>query len=565
MRLGPSSRARFPTLFGSEEVRVSTSAFASVKPAGFRIVQPEATHAGSPIRPLQKGLPKTTQSLCPECVRLVDARLFEENGKVIMEKGCPEHGVFRDVVYSDVRLYLKMEEWHFGDGRGVENPAIPGATRCPEQCGLCSMHLSHTSLANIDLTNRCNLTCPVCFANANAAGYLYEPSFEQVRRMLQALRDERPVPGRIIQFSGGEPTIYPRFLDALRLAREMGFTHIQVATNGLRFTDPEFAHQAKAAGLHTLYLQFDGVTDDVYRRTRGKPLLEAKLRAIENVRKAGMKICFVPTIVKGINDHQIGDIVRLAIENIDVVSAISFQPVSFCGRISRKELEAKRFTQSDLAHAVHQQTGLCDPYEDWFPLACVAPFSRFLSALRGEEAPTLTSHPHCSMGTYLFVDQHKRAAPVTRFVDVGAMMQDLDRLARRIPHQRVKLFSKVRAWHAVRRHFYEDRAPEGLTFQRFLQTLQGFTDKRYGRGELEQKGFTYKTLMVASMHFMDVYNYDVERVRRCVIHYAAPNGLIYPFCAYNAGPTFREKIEKKYSMPFAGGPEPEQRIQVGSR
>ena len=168
------------------------------------------------------------------------------------------------------------------------------------------MHTSHTGLANLDLTNRCNLTCPVCFANANAAGYLYEPDFEQVRMMLQALRDEKPVAGRIVQFSGGEPTIYPRFFDALRLAKEMGFSHIQIATNGIKFQSLEFAQQAKEAGLHTLYLQFDGVSDDVYQRTRGESLWEKKLKCIENVRKAGLKIVFVPTIVKGLNDHQIG-------------------------------------------------------------------------------------------------------------------------------------------------------------------------------------------------------------------------------------------------------------------
>ncbi len=164
----------------------------------------------------------------------------------------------------------------------------------------------------------------------------------------------------------------------------MGFSHIQAATNGLMFTSLEFAQQAKEAGLHTLYLQFDGVSDDVYMRTRGEALLEKKMQCIDNVRKAGMKICFVPTIVKGVNDHQIGDIIRLAIDNIDVVSAISFQPVSFCGRISRAELEEKRFTQSDFAHAVIAQTGICEPYEDWFPLSFIAPFSRLIGALRGD-------------------------------------------------------------------------------------------------------------------------------------------------------------------------------------
>lgn len=543
---------------------MSTCAFSPAKASNFEVIQPETTHTGSPITPVPKGLPKITQSLCPECTRTrtIAALIFEEDGKVIMEKACPEHGHFRDVIYSDVKLYLKMEEWSFGDNRGVENPAIPNATRCPEQCGLCSMHTSHTVLANLDLTNRCNLTCPVCFANANAAGYLYEPSLEQVRRMLQALRNEQPAPGRVVQFSGGEPTIYPHFLEAMRMAREMGFTHIQAATNGLMFTDLEFAQQCKEAGLHTLYLQFDGVCEEVYQRTRGEPLLEMKLRCIDNVRKAGLKICFVPTIVKGVNDHQIGDIIRLALDNVDVVSAISFQPVSFTGRIARKELEAKRFTQSDLAHAVHQQTGICDPYEDWFPLACVTPFSKLISALRGEETPTLSCHPHCSMGTYMFVDRNRRATPVTQFMDVGAMMQELDAISRKTERQWFKVFSKIKVWNSLRKHFHEDRAPEGLTFERFLHTLQGLTDKRYGRGEMEKQEFSYKTLMVASMHFMDAYNYDVERVKRCVIHYAAPNGLIYPFCAYNAGPTFRDKIEKKYSMAFERQPRMLELIQI---
>jgi uncharacterized radical SAM superfamily Fe-S cluster-containing enzyme len=467
-----------------------------------------------------------------------------------MEKSCPAHGYFRDVVYSDAKLYLKMEEWTFGDNRGVMNPAVPNATKCPDDCGLCSMHTSHSGLANVDLTNRCNLTCPVCFANANVAGYLYEPSLEQVRLMLQALRDEKPVSGRIVQFSGGEPTIYPHWFEALRLAKELGFSHIQCASNGIRFAEPEFAERSHEAGLHTIYLQFDGVTDDIYLRTRGRPLLEIKLRAIENIRKAGMKICFVPTIVRGVNDHQVGDIVRLAIDKIDCVSAISFQPVSFTGRINRRELEEKRYTMSDLAHDVHRQTGICDPYEDWFPLACVTPFSKLVSALRGELTTHLSCHPHCSLGTYLFVGADKKAVPVTRFIDVGAMLRDMDVLSRKAGQVHRKLYSQISAWNSLRRHFHENRAPEGLTFAKFLETLQGLMDKRYGRGEAEKQGFTFKTLMVAGMHFMDHYNYDIERVKRCVIHYAAPNGRIYPFCAYNGGPTYREKIEKEFSTPF---------------
>lgn len=527
----------------------------------FKFHQPDTTHTGWKITPVQKGLPKQTQSLCPDCSKLIDALIFEEDGKVFMEKRCAEHGEFRDLIYSDVKLYLKMEKWHFGDNRGLSNPAIPDAKNCPDQCGLCSMHQSHTALANVDLTNRCNLTCPVCFANANAAGTLYEPSFTEIRKMLQALRNERPVAGRVVQFSGGEPTIYPRFFDVLRLAKEMGFSHIQAATNGIMLSDLEFAQQAAEAGLQTLYLQLDGVTDDVYKRVRGEALLEKKLKCIENCKKTGMKIVFVPTIVKGVNDHQIGDIVKLALDNIEAMSGISFQPVAFTGRINKNELLEKRFTQADLAHCVSDQTGLTDKYNDWFPLACVTPFSKLLGALRGEEVPTMSCHPHCSLGTYLFVDKNSRTAiPITRFFDVGNALQDMYQLGEK--REGGSIFGKFvneklgqfGAFNSLKRHFHPEFAPPGLTFTKFLQTLQGFTDKTKGRNGMDGV-YTYRTLLVAGMHFMDHYNYDVERVRRCLIHYAAPNGLLYPFCAYNSGPTFREKIEKKYSIPFDQQPE----------
>ena len=525
-------------------------AFAATKRPDFKILQPEITRTGALIQELPTGLPKSTQSLCPECVKVISALIFEEGGKAIMEKTCPEHGYFRDIISSDAQLYLKMEQWQFGDNRGVANPAIANAQNCPTDCGLCSIHHSHTVLANVDLTNRCNLTCPVCFANANTAGYLYEPDVATIRTMLQALRDEKPVAGRIVQFSGGEPTVHPDFFEICSMARDMGFTHVQAATNGILMSDLEFATKAAESGLQNFYLQFDGVSDDVYVRVRGEALLEKKLRAIENCRKVGIKICLVPTIVKGINDHQIGDIVRLALKNVDTITSISFQPVAFTGRINRRELEEKRFTLADLAHSVSDQTGLTETHRDFFPLSFVAPFSRFLGAMRGEEVPTLTCHTNCSLGTYFFVNEETgEAVPVTRFIDVGGMMQDLDELSRKLSKSRVKFLSKLKALDSFRRYYRAEQAPSGMSFPKFLQTLQGMTDKKYGRNGKDGK-FTFRTLLVAGMHFMDSYNYDVERVKRCVIHYAAPNGKIYPFCAYNAGPEFRYKIEKKYSVPL---------------
>jgi hypothetical protein len=528
---------------------VSTTGFSSVKRPTFKIIQPEYTRTGAHIDPLVKGLPKDTQSLCPECRKVLPARIFELHGKVWMAKTCEEHGEFRDVVFSDAQLYGKMEEWNFGDNDGNSNPNNEQGASCPTDCGLCTLHTSHTALANLDLTNRCNLTCPVCFANANTSGYVYEPAFDQVVKMMQTLRDERPVDARCIQFSGGEPTVYPRFLDVLRKAKEMGFTHIQAATNGIELSDLEFARECKEAGLNTLYLQFDGVTDDIYRRVRGAALFDLKMKVIENCRQTGMKIVFVPTIVKGLNDHQIGDIVRVAIENIDAVSGISFQPVAFTGRINRHELERKRFTLADLARCVSEQTGITDTQKDFFPLACVTPFSKLTAALRGVGVPTISSHPHCSLGTYFFVDQEtKQAVPITQFVDVGAMLQDMDELSRKSRRAMFKMYTKMRVWNSLKKHFHEDLAPRGLTFTKFLQTLQGLTDKKLGR-DGKDGSFTYRTLLVAGMHFQDLYNYDIERVKRCVIHYAAPNGQLYPFCTYNSGPEFREKIEREFAVP----------------
>jgi 7,8-dihydro-6-hydroxymethylpterin dimethyltransferase len=505
------------------------------------------TCSGRPIRPLVRGLPKTVESICPECRRVIPARLFEQAGEVRMEKTCPDHGRFEDLYWRDARLYLKAEEYHFGDGEGVENPNTAVAGPCPGQCGLCPDHASNTALGNIDLTNRCNLRCPICFANSDAAGYVYEPTFDQVQGMLRTYRSMRPSPARAVQFSGGEPTLHPRFLDLLREARKMGFSHTQIATNGLRFAqEADFARQCEEAGLHDIYLQFDGLSDDVWTRTRGRPLAEEKQRAVERIMATDMKIVLVPTIVRGLNDHQVGDIVRFALQRITTIAGISFQPVAFTGRISTEERLAQRYTLTDLAHDVSRQTGLTDPHEDWFPLACVQPFTRLVAALRGQANIVMSCHPHCSLGTYLFVGNDGRAVPVPQFFNLRGLLDDMWTLARKAETSRIKFFQKAQAFLALRRHWRADRAPAGMTFEGWLHTLNGMVDKDVGRGQAGKK--TFRSLLVAGMHFMDAYNYETDRARRCVIHYADPDGRLYPFCTYNAGPTYRRQVEQRFAM-----------------
>lgn len=520
--------------------------------------QEHTTLCGRPVTPIGSGLPKTIRSLCPECRKTIPAELRDVDGKVRIFKSCPDHGSFEDIYWSDTRLYLQAEQYFYGDGEGLANPAVttPAADpdgnvddACPSYCGLCDRHTSHMALGNIDLTNRCNLQCPICFANSNACGYLYEPSLDQVKDMLKTFRDTRPVAGRVVQFSGGEPTLHPQFFDCLSAARDAGFSHIQIATNGLRFAQEEdFARRCEDAGLHDLYLQFDGLNDDVYQQTRGRKLWDLKQRAVENICRTDMKIVLVPTIVRGFNDNQLGPIVNYALSHIETVAGISFQPVAFTGRISTEERLAQRYTLCDMAHDVCSQTGIADPYRDFLPLSCVQPFTRLVNALRDEPTINMTCHPHCSLGTYLFVGTDGKAVPIPAFMDMPGFLADMQKLSLKAQAGGSKLLAKASAFQKLHKHWRSKNAPAGMSFMDFLHSLNGMIDKNVGRGQAGQK--TFRSLMVAGMHFMDAYNYDTARARRCVIHYATPQGRLYSFCTYNAGPCYRERTERQYARPI---------------
>ncbi len=508
------------------------------------------TYSGVPTNNITKGLPKQVESICPDpdCGKVIQARLFAEDGKVFMDKTCPEHGYCKDLYWSDVELYLKAEKWEFGDGKGLSNPNTTSEV-CPRDCGICQSHTSHTALGNIDLTNRCNLTCPICFANSNVTGKVYEPSKEQIMEMLQLYRNMQPVAGRVVQFSGGEPTIHPDFLEILRGAKAMGYSHIQVASNGIKFADPDFTMRAAEAGLHTIYLQFDGLDDHVYEQTRGRKLLEYKLKTVEAVRKAGIKIVYVPMIAGGINEDQVGKILQFALDNIDVSSGISYQPVAITGRINYEERMKLRFTLPDLVRCIEEQTGIASK-EDWYPLSFVQPVSKIISSVRGADTVHITCHPHCSLGTYLFIEQSTgKATPITRFTDIEGMFKEIEIQAAKNKASHFKRFAQMNAFFQLQKYYKKDKAPAGLDFTRFLQTLDGFFDKEAGRGAKDGT-YTNKTLLVAGMHFMDAYNFELERVRRCTIHYATPAGRIIPFCAYNGGLVHRTAIEEQFSIPI---------------
>ncbi len=500
---------------------------------------------------VKAGLPRKTHSLCPECLNVISANLFEEDGKVIMEKECLEHGHFRDILSTNAPLFKKTEKWSLLEGEGIENPMESRGEICPKDCGLCKNHHSTPVLTNVDLTNRCNLRCSFCFANANVADYVYEPSLEELKSMLNVAISVQPRRLQAVQFSGGEPTLSPHFLEACRYAKELGFARIQAATNGITFAkDWEFAQKAREAGLDTLYLQFDGTDKEVYKKTRNVDLWEIKQKVVELSRKLDITVVLVPTIVKTINDDQVGKILQFAIDNVDVIPGISYQPVCFTGRIDYEQRLKQRFTLADLAQAVEDQTGYAKTMRDWYPLTMVNPILKLADAFMKEKDTKnmfCSCHTNCGLGTFLFVNRTtKEVIALTEIFDVEKANLEVLRIAKKLERKPSRIMALLFMINMLRKNFKPSQKHK-LTRIGFIKVIDSLTGGQLGFAKKNE--YQWRMIFCAGMHFQDAYNYDIERVKRCVIHYSAPNGRMYPFCTYNSGPFFRESIERQFSIP----------------
>jgi len=252
-------------------------------------------------------------------------------------------------------------------------------------------------------------------------------------------------------------------------------------------------------------------------------------------------------VVRGVNNQQVGEILKFGIEHCDTVSGVAFQPVTFTGRIAQRMREKMRYTLPDLAHDIEAQTGLAEAHQDWFPIPCTSPFAKLFDALKGDgSAVNFSCHSHCGQGTYLYIDKHGGATPITRFIDLPGFLRAIDALAGKVNQASSPTLAIVKLLANLRRFWNADKAPEGMTFSHFLKLLKELVEGRPETGARRGKGD--ELFMACGMHFMDSYNYEVERVKRCIIHYSAPNGLVYPFCTYNSGPVYREKVEKKFAM-----------------
>ncbi len=484
-------------------------------------------------------------SLCPVCLKRVYAEVFEEDGKIIIEKECTEHGKFRDIYWNDSELYNKFNKYEY-IGTGLKNTNTESKNGCPLDCGLCSNHKSTTVLANIDVTNRCNLNCPICFANANKTKKIYEPTQEEIKQMMINLRNE-DVPCPSIQFAGGEPTVREDLPELIKLARELGFAHVQVATNGIKLKNATYLKKLKDAGLSTIYLQFDGLTEKPYLIARNKNLLPLKLKVIENCRKCGFNsVVLVPTLVKGVNDDQIGDIIRYGAKNNDVVRNINVQPVSFTGRIDENKRLEQRITIPDFIKLVEEQTDGEILSDDFYPVPFVVPISLFVELWEHRPLVKLSSHQHCGAATYVFIEDGK-IIPITRFFDVEGFIELLNEIYAEHCNNSKNL-SKIERGEIflkLTKHLPSlvdsTKMPSNVKFiESMLSILKGDYNALLK--------FHYHSMLIGCMHFMDPYNFDSNRVQRCVIHYATPDNRIIPFCTYNT--LYRQQIEDKYSVPI---------------
>src|SRR5882724_4334783 len=526
------------------------------------------------------GWPRSTDSLCPKCVpeirqQILDGKLpyevllnekvgeikatiVEKDGKVMMVKQCPKHGLFEDVMSIDTEFSRHLEEVFPGrDIRAHNDEKL-------HNHGSSTVKYGRGSVLTIDLTNRCNMMCDPCFMDANQVGFVHELTWEEIKKMLDNAITIKPRRQMSVQFSGGEPTLSPYFLDAVRYARKVGYNSVQAATNGIEFAKSfEFAQQAADAGMRYAYLQFDGIGNAANAHRKVGNLFDVKLKAIDNLHRAGVEIVPVVTIVNGINNEQVGRIIQFALDNPKKIGFLSFQPVSFTGRdeaITDERRVAQRYTLSHLAHDVKGQTGLGEPSRDWFPISFMGTFSDWADLMHVNDANnnwgqlTCGCHPNCGTGMAVMIDKEtKEAVPVTAFLHGDQLAKDIAKVN---DAARGKFLTGFGMALCLMKNYDPFKSP---THFRLMDLLSKFdknynvTGRNYGKvgpertidDVMKRRQDRWNFLFIAGMWFQDLFNYDFRRTEQCIIPYATQEGEI-SFCAYNTGVGWRNIIEKMH-------------------
>jgi len=436
-----------------------------------------------------------TRSLCPQCRRVVDAQVLIRKGAVYLRKCCPEHGWYEALVSSDANWYLNSLKYN-KPGAIPCQFATAMKQGCPFDCGLCPEHRQHTCIGIIEITTRCNLGCSICFADAGSG---YDLSLAQVEAILDRQLDTEGGL-EIIQISGGEPTIHPQFLDILAAVKKRGIQHVMLNTNGLLLAqDRDFVRQL-VPYKPIIYLQFDGLNSQTYQILRGRDLSAIKHQALDNLAQAGLYAILVPTVVHGVNDAEIGDILRYGLEH-PAVLGINYQPVTFAGRCLINSDPLHRMTVPDILHGLERQTMGLFRVSDFRPVPC--------------------PHPICSACTYAFVD-NGQVIPIPRLLNVDDYLDFVSN--RSLPHLSAELQSALEVLWSMAAVMGSNKTADALT----RVTCDGSVALS-PKPELTPEHF-----FAIQLHgFMDEHSFDVERLTKCCVHQLLPDGRAVPFCAYN--------------------------------
>ncbi|MCT4535161.1 radical SAM (seleno)protein TrsS [Halodesulfovibrio sp.] len=429
-----------------------------------------------------------TESVCPECLQRIPAMRVTNGTETRLIKHCPQHGAFSTPVWRSTHTATKFSDWL--------RPKIPSTPPtisttvekgCPFDCGLCAEHRQHSCMALIEVTWKCNLSCPVCFASAeNSSNARTDPTKSEIFQLLESTM--QTTGGCNLQFSGGEPTIRDDLPELVAEAKRIGFPFVQINTNGVRAAQESgYAAKLAAAGVDSVFLQFDGLRTSTWQAFRNADLLEIKKKAISAFANANIGIVLVPVISPTINKDEIGDIIRFAINHAPAVRGVHFQPISYFGRYPVAPADAERITLPELAEELERQTEHLVATGDFVPPTC--------------------EHALCSFhANYIINDDNT--------------LQLLS-----VPKNSCNCKPKPAAEGAEKaRSFVRSQWTAAEQKQSFkpITELDSFIQKASTR-----------RFAISAMAFQDAWSVDIERLKGCCIHVVAPDGKLVPFCAYN--------------------------------
>jgi uncharacterized radical SAM superfamily Fe-S cluster-containing enzyme len=446
----------------------------------------------------------TTESVCPACLARIPARRVRRGEDVYLEKVCPEHGAFQSVIW---RGEPSFDSWVRPKSPAFpHNPFTRVSQGCPFDCGLCPDHRQQSCCVLLEVTRRCDLRCPVCFAEAGGDGAA-DPDLTAIeswyRRLLEAGGPYN------IQLSGGEPCLRDDLPEIISLGRSLGFTYFQLNTNGLRLAhDPAYLRALVVAGLTTVFLQFDGTDDAIYQRLRGRPLLARKLAAIEQCAAHQVGVVLVPTLVPGVNIQDIGNLIELALQRMPAVRGVHFQPVSYFGRYpgfpDGAPQDEDRITIPEVIRAIEEQTqGKID---------------------RTTFRPPGGENALCSFHGNYVVMPDGSLVPLTRRTEAaGGCCSPAGSCQ---PEEGSRGAARSRAF--VARYWSAPPPPVDL-----ISDLSVISEPSLGEWDTFLQRTRTHTFCISGMAFQDAWNLDLKRLKDCYIHNVHPDGRLVPFCAYN--------------------------------